>query len=219
MIKAKHNYFARKLFDLYIDKLMKKSFSHFYFMNQLPKFSEDATLILTPNHFSWWDGFFIDFLNRKLIKRKIHVLMLDNQLKKFWFFRFVGAFSIDLENKKTMIHTFKYVKELLKDSRNLVVIYPQGKIEPFDSVTEIKEGVKIFANLSENVCLIPVAFKIQFNEEMKPDIYSAIGESISNTEIKENFNIFQQRFLDTISKVDQISKSNSDLINLFESKK
>ena len=216
MIRARHNRFARLLFNFYIDRLLKKNFSHFYFLNDLPEIPADAALILSPNHFSWWDGFFIDFVNRKFLNRKIHVLMLENQLVKYWFFRFVGAFSIDLENKSTMITTFKYVKELLADKQNVIVIYPQGKIEPFDSVSEIKEGVKLFANLSEKVFVLPVTFKIQFNEEMKPDVYSAFGNLTSNSEIKENFNIFKQRFLDAISKVDQISKSQTKLVDLFE---
>ena len=69
----------------------------------LPEFDKSKSLIVTPNHFSWWDGFFIYWTNKKLFNRKLYVLMLEEQLKRYWFFKKLGCYSIDLNDNRKMI--------------------------------------------------------------------------------------------------------------------
>jgi 1-acyl-sn-glycerol-3-phosphate acyltransferase len=114
MIKADHKYWARALFNSYIKRLLKKHFNSFLLTNNLPDINNHK-LIITPNHFSWWDGFFIDFVNEKLIKRKLHILMLEDQLKRYWFFRKLGAYGFNPSNPKSIIEAVNYTKDVLND--------------------------------------------------------------------------------------------------------
>ena len=59
MIKADHKKWAEFVFDIYLRRLLKKSFYDFRIINELPAFDYSKSIIVTPNHFSWWDGFFI----------------------------------------------------------------------------------------------------------------------------------------------------------------
>ena len=86
MIKAEHKYWSRFVFNLYIDNQLKTHFNGFKAINFPPVLDSEKSLIVLPNHFSWWDGFLIDYVNRKLFGRKFHILMLEEQLKKYWFF-------------------------------------------------------------------------------------------------------------------------------------
>ena len=100
MIQASHKKWARRIFNPYCDSLLKRNFSQFLRVNTFPRLSPDLPLIITPNHISWWDGFFIDYLTRKFLNRKGYIMMLEEQLSKYWFFQKIGAFSIDPSNAK-----------------------------------------------------------------------------------------------------------------------
>lgn len=216
MIEAKHSKPADMIFNFYISRLLKKNFSHFYFADDFPQIKSDEKLIITPNHISWWDGFFIYYAGKKFCNRKIHILMLEEQLKKYWFFRYVGAFSIDLQNKFAMIQSIKYAAKVLADKKNFVVIYPQGEIQPFEkNPIELKEGIKLIIKKNEEVSVLPVMFKIQFGSEKLPDIFMKFGKSMQGKEIAENFNKFEMEFLDCRNQLDEMSKTKNSFTDLF----
>ena len=58
--------------------------------------------------------------------------MLEEQLKRYWFFKKLGCYSIDLNDSRKMIVSLKYTMDLLLKPNNLVTIYPQGEIQAYD---------------------------------------------------------------------------------------
>ena len=206
MITADHKYWARFVFNLYIDKQFKKHFNGFKIVNQLPLIEKDKSLIILPNHFSWWDGFLIDYINRKLINRKFYILMLEEQLNRYWFFQKLGAFSINQNNPKSIIETSLYFKQLLKFNNSLISFYIQGKIEPFgyENIT-IKNGIKIFIKGNEqNTQLLPISFKFQYYEDKKPDILCRFGNVLNATD-KNIDKLIKREFLDNLKNLDLAS--------------
>lgn len=220
MIKASHKYWAEKAFDFYESNLLRRNFSNFFLVNDSPGYSEFKSLVLTPNHMSWWDGFFVHYLNNKVLKKKFHIMMLEEQLKRYWFFRKVGAFSIDPANSKKIIQTSNYTKSLLGSANNLVVIYPQGRIQSFDKkIIDIKTGLKIFLNDKENMSgVIPVAFKIHYYEDKNPAVLVRFGEVTNSQTLIQNFDLFQTRFLLNIDLLNKASLEKEFLSDLFNKK-
>lgn len=206
MIEAKHNYWARTIFDLYINRLLKKHFSHFYLLNNVSENISGRSLIITPNHISWWDGFFIDYLNKKILKRKIHLLMLEEQLSKYRFFIKVGAYSVKQNNAANIASAVKYTSKIVSDTRNMAVIYPQGEIEPYDRrPLSIKKGIKLFVRQNENILILPVGFKILFHDEKKPDIYARFGKVVKAENLLNSFEIFIQEFHTNLEQINSQS--------------
>lgn len=217
MIKAEHNSAARLLFNIYSDRLLRKNFSAFYLVNKAPEISKSAPLIITPNHFSWWDGFLIDFVNRKIFKRKLHIMMLEGQLKKYWFFRYLGAYSIRQENPKSIIETGSYAREISTEAGNLNIIYPQGEIEPYDRrPVSIKSGLKYFIKgLEGSSAILPVFFRIQFEDEMKPAVYCCFGEIFSLSETVHNYDSYKLLFEAGLCQLDKAAKEKKISADLF----
>lgn len=217
MIRAEHLKIARYIFDPYINRLIKKSFSNFYLVNSLPEINSDSSLIETPNHISWWDGFFIDFINRKKINRKMYLMMLESSLKKYWFFKKVGAYSIDPDNPRSIVETVKYTNEILNNTRNFVVTYPQGKIEPFEKrPVDLKEGLKLFIKDSTDKKLVlPVGFKIQFYNEKKPAVICRFGELIEAKLILEDYNQFKIKFTENLDLLNEAANQKSFIEDLL----
>ncbi len=206
MIETWHFKPARFLFNLYIDRLLKNNFNNFIFTNPVPVLNMSKSLIITPNHFSWWDGFFIDFLTRKITDRKIHVMMLEEKLQKYWFFKFVGAYSISPGNPKSISESIRYTIKFLENTDNFAVIYPQGEISEFDKYPfKLKTGIRvILKKLRNDSAVLPVAFKIRYGNKMKPDILVRFGEQLDSHKIVENFDCFSDQFNENILILDEL---------------
>lgn len=204
MIKADHKLWARWLYDFYVPRLLKFNFQNFYLTNNFPQIPEDRSLIITPNHFSWWDGFFIDYTMSHLSNRKIYILMLEEQLKRYWFFQKVGAFSINPKNPQSIKTSFDYIVEVLSDPKNVLLFYPQGEIEDYvKRPLKVKKGLKAILNMTNSeVIVLPVAFRIKYGNTKKPDILVRFGETISSDKIKNNFNLFIEAFNSNVDYLD-----------------
>lgn len=196
MITAKHKKSSILIYDLYINKILKKDFHSFIAVNEYPEIPENAGLLITPNHLSWWDGFFIDYIMKKYDSKKIHLMMLEEQLKKYWFFKNVGAFSINPNNAKSIYESFVYSKEILKNPKNYLVIYPQGEIEQYDKEEyTIRKGIKnLIEGFKGNAFVLPLTFKINYENERKPSVYFRFGELLNFDLIKNDFSIFENEF-------------------------
>lgn len=205
MIKAKHSRSAKFVFDLYLKRLLKSSFEDFYIPEIFPKPDPSKGLLVTPNHFSWWDGFFIYWLLNKYVDRKIYVMMLEEQLKRYWFFNYVGCYSINLRDVKSSISSLRYTLDILSDERNVVVIYPQGEIEPYEKrPLELKGGISFLSqNAKKDFTVLPAAFKIHYSDKRLPLVYSRFSEPINSNEIGLSPDIFVKSFTDNIDSIDR----------------
>lgn len=218
MLKTQHNRIARILFEYYITRLMKKNFSNFYLCNEIPNIPDSTGLIITPNHISWWDGFFIDLLMKKKSNRLIHLMMLETQLKRFWFFQKVGAYSIHPDNPKSILESFNYTMEVVSNPKNFAVIYPQGKIEPFEKrPLEIKRGISVLAKkISTSVNVLPVAFKIQYADEKNPFVAVRFGNLLTGQSLINDDSLFEKEFYSNLDKLNNSVYANGFIEDIFK---
>jgi len=203
MIKADHKKWAELVFDIYLKRLLKKSFYDFRIINTLPELDKSKSLIVTPNHFSWWDGFFIYCLNKKMLNKKLFVMMLEEQLKRYWFFKKLGCYSIDLNDNRKMIASLKYTMDLLLKSNNLVTIYPQGEIQAYDEKhIVLKEGIDFITKKSTvDFQILPIAFKIHYTNERLPIVYARFGKLLNSKDAAENPQLFKDEFVNNLEQI------------------
>lgn len=196
MIKADHKKWAEFVFDTYLNRLLKKSFYDFRIINQLPNIDPSKSLVMAPNHFSWWDGFFVYWLNKKVLNKKLYVMMLEEQLKRYWFFKKLGCYSIDLNDSKKMITSLKYTMDLIQNADNAITMYPQGEIQSYEQrPIQLKDGIDFIAKKSKiNFQIIPVAFKIHYTNERLPIIYTRFGKLLNSIDVAVNPQIFKDQF-------------------------
>lgn len=55
-------------------------------------------------------------------------MMLEEQLRKFQLFNYGGVYSVK-KKTKDIIESLQYTIELLKDSANMALLFPQGEIQ------------------------------------------------------------------------------------------
>lgn len=192
MIEPKHNSLARFIFNAYEYRILKKSFNRFILLNNDLQIDENKPAILLPNHFSWWDGFFIDFLVRiGGIDKKFHIVMLEEQLRRYWFFRLLGASGFNPQNPKSIVKLSNYINNLLNSPHNLLVFYPQGEIQLFDNDLELKEGLSfILKNVNKDVAIYYPFFKIQYFDKRTPDLLCKLYPGVKIEIILNDFTKF-----------------------------
>lgn len=211
MIKADHKKWAEFVFDIYLKGLLKKSYFDFRIINTLPEIDKSKSLIVTPNHFSWWDGFFINWINKKLFSRKLFILMLEEQLKRYWFFKKLGCYSIDLNDNRKTIASLKYTIDLLLKSNNIITIYPQGEIQAYDEKQiALKEGIDFIAKKSTvDFQILPIAIKIHYTNERLPIVCARFGKLLNSKDVAVNPQIFKDEFVHNLDLINsEYSTSN-----------
>jgi 1-acyl-sn-glycerol-3-phosphate acyltransferase len=125
MIKAKHHIVIYPMFKLLTRFFMKRRFKSVQIYGDF--LDNGNPVLVLSNHISWWDGFWMMHLNLSTIKRKFHFMMLEKQLRKNWYFRYSGGYSIKKQSR-SVLESMHYTCDLLKQTGNMVFIFPQGQI-------------------------------------------------------------------------------------------
>lgn len=169
MIEAKKSRLFEKGFAIYLLPLLRRSFSHLLGRN-IREIPERPALFIA-NHSSWWDGLLFFLLNHTVWQHDIHMMMHEKNLKKYKFFRYLGAFSIDKQNPKGIIRSLQYAERLLADGKS-VVLFPQGEeyhqeIRPLAFST----GIGYLVEKHPDVPVVPITFYYSFRHEQKPEVW------------------------------------------------
>lgn len=125
MIRPQQNKLIHWAFHHYVMKLVKRSYHNITY-NKL-EVPVDKAVLMLANHYSWWDGFLLYHVNHYLLKKRFHVMVIEETVKKVSFFKYMGAFSVQ-KNSRDVVESLNYAAELLNDPQNLVLIFPQGKL-------------------------------------------------------------------------------------------
>jgi 1-acyl-sn-glycerol-3-phosphate acyltransferase len=125
MVYPKENRLIQWFFHHYILRIVKGNFTRVDF--NAVEVDKGRSVLLLANHFSWWDGFLIYYLNHYLIKKKFHVMVIKETMQNVSFFKYMGAFSVT-KNSREILASLDYAAQLLNNPDNLVLIFPQGKL-------------------------------------------------------------------------------------------
>lgn len=179
MITTRKNKLIEWFFHRYIIRLIDGNFSSFNFTQV--EVDSGKSVFLLANHFSWWDGFVLYYLNHKLFKKRFHIMILEETVRKVFFFKYLGAFSIS-KNSRDMLASLNYASELLNDPENLVLIFPQGKLySNFVGEVNFEKGIQRISQRAGNKT--QVVFAATFIENFghkKPGINVYVQNSNSN---------------------------------------
>jgi 1-acyl-sn-glycerol-3-phosphate acyltransferase len=131
--------------------------------------ADDKAVLLLANHFSWWDGFLMYYLNHKLFGKRFHVMIIEDTIRQVSFFKYLGAFSVN-KNSRDVLQSLDYAAKLLEDPQNLVLIFPQGKLySNFVDRVHFEKGVwRIMEQAQHNFRLLFSATFIQHLKHKKP---------------------------------------------------
>jgi 1-acyl-sn-glycerol-3-phosphate acyltransferase len=204
IIKAKHNPVLYGFFKLYSRFIIKKHFNHAQIIGEFK--DKNLPILLISNHISWWDGFWALYLNLLLFKRKFHFMMLEDQLRKHWYFNYAGGFSVK-KKSRSVIESLLYAGELLNDNKNIVLIFPQGAIySQYNRFIRFEKGIdKILSNLNCAIQIIMLVNLTDYFSNKKPVLYNYIKEYEDGQnnilELEKQYQTFYLHCLELQSKI------------------
>ncbi|MBR2757233.1 MAG: lysophospholipid acyltransferase family protein, partial [Exiguobacterium sp.] len=102
--------------------------------------------LFLSTHSAWWDGLIMYMINEHFLRHDIHVLMDEDGLRRFPFFRHLGAFSVKKGRLSDVRASLAYANELLMSGKS-VWMFPQGQemtqeLRP----VEIESGATLLLN-------------------------------------------------------------------------
>ncbi|PAW91991.1 hypothetical protein CKK33_00165 [Mucilaginibacter sp. MD40] len=167
MIYPKKNRFITWFFHHYILRIVERNF---YAVNyDKLQIDPERSVLLLANHFSWWDGFLMYYLNHRLFGKRFHVMVIEETAKKVGFFKYMGAFSVK-KGSREILQSLNFAAEMLQDPDNLVLIFPQGKLySNFTDEVHFEKGLShILKNAGDNYQTVLSATFVENFEHKKP---------------------------------------------------
>jgi 1-acyl-sn-glycerol-3-phosphate acyltransferase len=192
ILKARHHVFIYPFFMRYAVYITKRYFRKVNVLGDIK--DTGLPILLIANHISWWDGFWIAYLNETRFHCKFHFMMLEEQLHKYWFFNHAGGFSVR-KGSRTVVETLHYTSELLKNRGNLVLVFPQGEIQSMHNQHFVFEkGIDRVLQNKYDVQVIMVASMVDYLSQKKPSLTMYL-EEYNNTvsghhSIETSYNAF-----------------------------
>lgn len=179
ILKAKHNIFIHAFFSWYTRWKISNNFKPIKIVGEVT--GKNLPVLLITNHNSWWDGFWVKYVNLEIFKRKFHFMMLEEQLRKFWFLNYTGGFSVK-KNSKSIIETIDYTRQLLSNKNNLVLMYPQGKIQSMHNPDfTFERGIEhILKKMKNPVQVIFMVSLVDYFSNDKPGLFLYLQEYVGN---------------------------------------
>lgn len=173
MKPARHTGWAHIVFRPYLHHLVRCSFHSVQVLGELPPFSEDRSVLLLPNHSTWWDGFIIYLINDLVWQKKPFVMMEEKQLDRFPFFNRLGAYSVRPGDREDVEKTLAYSARLLENPRHLLFLFPQGKLLPWHQrPLTFKAGFShILSASSGKPDVFICGIRTEFLGDQRPDIF------------------------------------------------
>jgi 1-acyl-sn-glycerol-3-phosphate acyltransferase len=196
VLKARHHFLIYPFFRFYAGWIIHRHFGLVELKNEFD--DRDLPVLLLSNHVSWWDGFFAMYLNVKVLRRKFYFMMLEEQLKKFYFFNKTGGFSIR-KKSRGVVESINYTAELLRDQGNMVLLFPQGKIESiYKTSFQFESGIgRIVEKADCRIHILFMANLIDYFSNKKPGLYIYVSEyqyeKFDTKSIQDAYNLFYAR--------------------------
>ena len=158
----------------------------------------NSSIILAPTHRSRWDGLILTMaMGRRVTKKDCRFMVTKSEMKGIqgWFLKRLGCFSIN--QLSPSLSALRYAIDLI-EKRELLVVFPEGKINKYGKKLILKEGLYRLARLAtkktSSIFIIPIG--IAYNKvspNFRGEFCLSLGQPIAmngylSSNIKE-FNI------------------------------
>lgn len=181
MIPARKFPLGQQLVWRMIERSLRTHFDRIFFRMHGEQSEEQRGLpiIICANHSSWWDGYIAAVVERQL-GLDTYLMMEEAQLRRYFFFAWIGCFSVDRHNARSAMHSLHYAAKLLKECPGRIIwLFPQGEISPNDyRPLRFFDGASYLARMTCPVLIYPLASRIEYLAEQRPDLFISLGEPL-----------------------------------------
>ena len=210
MIKPNKSRLFDAIFGPYCRNLLRRNFNSLRIDDPGNLLQKDGSKLIVSNHSSWWDGLIAYQISRHF-RHNAFVMMEEKQLKQFWLFRYLGAFSVVREDPGKAAGSLLFALRLLEKAENVLWIFPEGEIVPNNKrPVEVFKGAEVLAEKSTDTEAMIVAMRYEYLDEPKADIFLKVASLHHEQEVGSQI----ESCLDAISS-DVANSSTNDYSDIL----
>lgn len=158
--------------------MLKRHFHEVSLRGELEQAPADRPLLIIMNHSSWWDGLLVYHMIRSESQRQHYMMMDERQMKRYAFFRRIGAFSVNKENLWETAASLRYAADLMR-SGGAVWLFPQGDIFHLESrPLQFQTGAGYLLERCRDAAVLPVSLYYTMGLHQKASASFSIGSLI-----------------------------------------
>ena len=138
----------------------------------------DLPVLLVANHVSWWDGFLLREVHRRMRPdAPLHVVMTEGELRRFPIFRWMGAVPLS-DGRLAARGLLRDMEARASARRDAVFAYfPQGRIWPSHRrPLGFRPGVSWLASRLAPIAVVPVGLHLEPLTRPGPAAFVSVGK-------------------------------------------
>jgi len=139
-------------------------------------------LIVASNHMSWFDGFLVREVQRRIRPRGLHrTIMLERELSRSRMLQALGGVGFDPDRPQTLRGVLRSLTEERSAAGGLfVTFFPQGRIVPsWRSELGFRPGLELLTRELAPCVLLPLAMHLEPGARLAPGAFLHGQEPIS----------------------------------------
>ncbi len=177
MIRAARHAAFDALFRAYLRGSMRNRFHGVWVRGarHLRALPTGRPALCLATHPGWWDGFLEVFLTRLAPGKCGYCMMEERQMRACKFLRWIGAFSVDLDNPRAAAVSLRYAARLLEDPRAMVWLFPQARLGSPHAPIAIRGGASWLSRHAPKAVVLPVAIRYEMLAEERPHALVSVG--------------------------------------------
>jgi chlorobactene lauroyltransferase len=177
MIPTRHRPLFAGVFALYTAWTARRHFAAVRVRGTLA--AGPSPLVVAAQHVGWWDPMILFLLSRSRFGGRHYVMMEEENLRRYPFFRWLGAFGVNRAKQADVLAATRYALARLREPEARVWIFPQGELRPADArPIRCLRGADWLAAES-GALLVPVAIRYEFLGEQRPEAFVSFGEAVA----------------------------------------
>ncbi len=180
MIPARPGPAFRRWFTRQARRRLRRRFGHVRVqgLHHLEAALRAGPVLAVSNHCSWWDPLVVLVLAEHC-GADGRAMMDARNLRRLPFFRLLGAFGVDLDDRADGALALRSAARHLSAPGRLLWIFPQGRERPEDPrPLGFRPGSAMVARLARASVTIPVALRYVFAGSERPELLVAIGPPV-----------------------------------------
>jgi len=187
------------------DIVMRVFFSKKKIINRNFLIPNNSSIILAPTHRSRWDGLVLTMaMGRRVTNKDSRFMVTNSEMRGIqgWFLKRLGCFSIN--QFKPSVSQLRYAVNLI-ESREQLVVFPEGKINRYGKKLVLKEGLYRLARLATKkikpITIIPIGIAYsELSPRFRGEFCLCFGQPISmddclNIKIKEFNELLNEKMI------------------------
>ncbi len=176
------------LFDLYLGIITSFRFHEVILSGAFDVSKLQGPIILISNHSTWWDGFFMRRVQKRLFPgRPLYTVTLGSEQDKLpFFFRRLGVLPLFPGPGETL-GLLRNLVSRSKEAHGEIVVsfFPQGKIYPSAKrPLKFKRGIEVLVR-ALGATVIPIGIHIEPLQHKKPTALIVVGVPLTGASISQ----------------------------------